>query len=422
MLVSFTVGNYRSFKEPVTLSMEVEPRLQGLEKSNLLSRGDYKHLLNAAAIYGPNASGKSNLIKAVRFMLNFVIHSAKDAQQDEPIDVEPFLLDSGMAAKPSEFEIVFLIGKVEYTYGFKATKEKVIEEWLYYCPRKRKTVLFKRKGKKYPTINKTQFREGLGLPSRTRPNALFLSTVAQWNGKEAGKIFSALKNIRTLQGYDPLSFSHVTTEFMEEKKYADKIKEFIQKLDLNIKDIVIETKGVMLKGIDSTSSDATLHLSIPEESNHIRTIHQSPDGSRVPLKMDIHESHGTQKLFALAGPIIEALANGTTIFIDEIDSRLHPSLTIELLKMFQKDKSNKKNSQIIFTTHDSNLLSHRVKLLRRDQIWFTEKKSNESTDLYSLAEFGPRKDEALDLNYLRGKYGAVPFINELATMIEKKHG
>ncbi len=193
MLVSFSVGNYRSFKEPVTLSMEVETRLQGLEKSNFLPKEDNQNLLNSAAIYGANASGKSNLIKAVRFMLNLIVHSAKDTQQDEPIKIEPFLLDSTMANQPSFFEVVFLIENIEYTYGFKATKRKIAEEWLYYCPTKRKTILFKREGQKYPTINKSHFKEGLGLQSRTRENALFLSTAAQWNGPEAGKIIGALK-------------------------------------------------------------------------------------------------------------------------------------------------------------------------------------------------------------------------------------
>ncbi len=155
---------------------------------------------------------------------------------------------------------------------------------------------------------------------------------------------------------------------------------------------------------------------------NVGTIHESADGAKVPLKLDFHESHGTQKLFALAGPIIDALSRGMTLFVDEIDSRLHPILTIELLKMFRTDESNKKNAQIIFTTHDSNLLSRRTDLLRRDQIWFTEKRPDESTDLYSLAEFGPRKDEALDINYLRGKYGAVPFLSGLSSLMDKKHG
>lgn len=425
MLISFTVGNYRSFNKPVTLSMEAESRITGMEDTNLIKTKNDLTLLNAAAIYGANASGKSNLVSAMGFMKGMIIHSSKDTQKGEPIAVEPFLLNKNADRKPSYFEISLLLDNIVYTYGFKATTKIIVEEWLYYCPETRTTPLFHRKGKKFDKLNRAKFKEGFGKEELTRENALFLSTVAQLNGPISGSFLNAIKSITILPGYAPDTFRHITSDFLDEGKYSQNIRRFMCELDLAIKNIDQTAVDLMKSDTFKGAPKEIIEIAKILQADNVKgfnvtTYHGSDDEKLIPLNLYRNESHGTQKLFALAGPIIDTISRGNVLFIDEFESRLHPLLSIELIKLFRSDKSNKRNAQIIFTTHDSNLLNRRFKLFRRDQIWFAEKRKDESSDLYSLMEFAPRNDAAIDLNYLRGKYGAIPFLSGLSTLMSKE--
>lgn len=422
MLVSFTVGNYRSFKEPVTLSMEVEPRLKGKEDTNFVTASDGRKLLNAAAIYGANASGKSNLLKAMEFMFELILNSSKKTQIDDSIDAEPFLLDPTVSSEPSIFEIVLIIDKIEYTYGFKVTVDRVQEEWLYYRS-KRTTVLFDRKGSKIQQINKKRYGEGLGLEKRTRKNALFLSVCSQFNGKISGKIIEKIDRINFSTGRIYSRNINYTKMVLKKKdQFAGLVCNYISKLDLSIVGLKIVERDIKYKPDKNNPALDYFWLQEKLKGDHVHTIHKMINGDEITFSLEKHESHGTQKIVELIGPLLFAIVVGTVIVIDEMETRLHPLLTYELLKMFQTDKLNSNGAQIIFTTHDSNLISQRVNLFRRDQIWFTEKRKDQSSDLYCLAEYNIRNDEAYDINYLRGRYGAVPFLGGLASLLGNKNG
>ncbi len=422
MLRQFSVENFRSFRKQATLFMEAEEKLKGMERTNLFTAPNGDKLLNTAAIYGANASGKSNLVKALRYMQDMVMHSSKDTQKGEPIEVEPFLLDPKSAQEPSLFELIFFIGNVEYTYGFKVTKEAIIEEWLF-RRKKRQTRLFERNADGVYYINKAAFKEGLGLKKRTRENALFLSLVAQMDGRIAGDVVKYFGRLIIIDGFNPASFKGITFSLHQKGTFSEEINNFLCGLDLGIKNLTYNKTlldenqfeqffkaGLQAGKLEFSHDGKTGKIGVTS----INTVHEIEGQKQVHFDLEKHESHGTQKLYALAGPILKTLAEGRVLVIDEIDARLHPLITMELLRLFRTDKMNKNNAQLIVTTHDSNLLNRRTNLFRRDQILFTEKRQDQSSDLYSLAEFSPRKDEALDLNYLRGKYGAIPFLGGFA--------
>ncbi len=423
MLRQFSVENFRSFKEQVTLFMEAEKKLKGMESTNLITAPDGEKLLNTAAIYGANASGKSNLVKALRYMKSMVLHSSKDTQKGEPIESEPFLLDPKSSQEPSLFELIFFIGDSEYTYGFKVTKEAIIEEWLY-RRKKRQIRLFERNTDGVYYINKATFKEGLDLTKRLRKNALFLSLVAQMDGKIAGDIVKYFLKLIIIDGFEPRSFKAHTLSLHREGKFSEEINKFLCKLDVGIKGVDCNNteidedqfEKIFMRNMKETGNFEFSYNEITGKKGitSINTIHEIEGQKPVHFNLEKHESHGTQKLYALAGPFLETLAEGRVLVIDEVDARLHPLMTMELLRLFRTDKMNKNNAQLIVTTHDSNLLNRRTNLFRRDQIMFTEKRQDQSSDLYSLAEFSPRNDEALDLNYLRGKYGAIPFLGGFA--------
>jgi len=408
MLIRFTVGNYRSFKEPVTLWMEKEKRVKEEDLGQVIKTAKGREFLTSAAIYGANASGKSNLVKAAAFMQTMIRNSAKESLAGEPIEVEPFLLDAESQNEPSYFEISLLIDDAEYIYGFEATRERVTEEWLYFYPEKRRTLLFHREGQKI-RLNRTRFKEGLRLEERTRPNALFLSVVAQWNGETALKMIETLKKINFLSGSEPEEYRQITENLLQSGHYTKEIIRFLCSLDLAIADIQIKKRKNVTDIPDFLIFQQTI----------VNTFHQGSDGKRYIFNLDTQESKGTQKLFALSGPLIDTLKSGTILFIDELESQLHPLLTTELIKLFRTDAANTHGAQLIFTTHDANLIGRRKNMLREDQIWFTEKRRDESSDLFSLSEFGTTKEKGLNLDYLRGKYGAVPFTSDLADVFKE---
>ncbi len=422
MLINFTVANYRSIKEPITLSMEAENRILGLEKENLIEIPDGRKLINAAAIYGANASGKSNLIKAMKFMQSFVVNSSVGAQQGDPISVEPFLLgDNNEEKRASHFEIECLLDEVVYEYGFEVTTEKVTKEWLYGWPNGRKTIYFTREKQKLTKLSTKYFNEGRGLETKTRSNALFLSTVSQLNGEKSKLFVEYFKGLNGPSSYIPSLFVDlITMLLMMRPKILKKVEGLMCLFDPSIKALRVKetqkTPGhefVKRVALSEFSSSWRVIKEDPKAYT-LKVIHQTQSGNEVEFDLD-QESSGTQRLFALLGPIIASfMGKGAPHIFDEIESSMHPLLTIELLRLFQVNKHNASKSQVIFSTHDTNLLSQRVGLLRRDQIWFTEKRKDASTDLYCLSEFKPKNDAAYDKNYLRGKYGAVPYFGDWA--------
>jgi len=424
MLIEFSVGNYLSFKEKVTFSMvasKVVAQYKELDENNIIRVDNELNLLKSAAVYGANASGKSNLVKAIGFMQWFVLNSSKETQITDSINVENFKLSTETADQPSCFEIVFLENKRIYRYGFEVNQERVLSEWLFHVPNVRESQLFKRVEDEVKI--KQIFKEGDGIISKTRKNALFISVVAQFNGAISQKIllFFARK-LNVISGLHSDMYRSFTIEYFKKNRFN--IIKLIQKFDLGIDDINITTRRVLPEDLSEIPEEfRKLILSSDTlQSHNIQTFHKKYDSegeatsSLEQFNLDKNESEGTKKLFAFAGPILETLRKGEVIIIDELDARLHPLITRTIIDLFNSNETNINNAQLIFMTHDTNLLSD--KIFRRDQIWFTEKDRKGSTDLYSLVEYKVESDTSFESDYIKGRYGAIPFIGDLSQVIK----
>jgi AAA15 family ATPase/GTPase len=436
MLIEFSVGNYRSFKDVMTFSMvatNLSAKDKRLDENNVFKVGDDLSLLKSSAIYGANASGKSNLAAALRFMRQFVLNSSKETQIAEKIGAEPFRLSTDTADSPSWFEIVFILEERKYRYGFTLDTEKVVSEWLYYVPIKKEARLFERQLDKI--IVSTAFKEGKEVTGKTRPNALFLSSVAQWNGALSEKILGWFRRLNIISGLDDTALMWVTIQMLTDVNHRDDVVNLIKKLDVGIDDIRIEKAS--LPPIDSVPKgmreemrgvfDELIKLSKRPDTEmvEIQTSHRkyNANGEAVslePFTIEEHESEGTKKLVALSGPLIDTLRQGKTLFIDEMDARFHPFMTRAIVNLFNSNESNLHNAQLIFITHDTNLLSK--DRFRRDQVWFAEKDKLGATHLYSLVEFKVRNDVSFGTNYINGKYGAIPFIGDLSHLLVESNG
>jgi len=402
MLIEFTVGNHLSFKDKKTLSLEAAS-IKEFEQNTFVA-GNYT-LLKSAVIYGANSSGKSNLIKSLEIMRILIQESPKMSSTDK-LEVEPFFLNAETENAPSYFEVLILIGNIRYRYGFEVDRNIIHTEWLFSSKSKTEQLLFVR-DKTQIEITK-HFPEGKGIEERTRENALFLSSVDQWNGGISKKIVNWFNtNLFIVSGLTHEERRRVTLMLNNVEITKKRIENFISPLDLGFNGYRIEIKN----GGDSYSV-FTNHNKYDRHGNVI--------GTRL-MDLDRQESSGTNKVFDLAGYINGSLLMGCTIIIDELDAKLHPLLTIAIVKLFNSIEHNSQNAQLIFATHDTNLLS--CGEFRRDQIYFTEKNQFEETDLYSLVEYKddngvkPRNDRSYEKDYINGRYGAIPFIGDFSNLI-----
>ena len=424
MILQFSIKNYKTFKEKAVLSLiasnyDKETR----ENENIYYNEEFGlRLLKSAVIYGANASGKSKLLDAFAFMRKYVINSSKESQKGDKIDVDPFRLNSETEKESSEFEIIFVYKKVLYRYGFEVTKKRVISEWLFYKPKTKEIELFYRDNNNFDTHSrsfskgKTIIKEGL-----VRDNALLLSVAAQFNDTTSINVVDWFKRLKTLSGLNESDYQSYTMSKTEDPIHKAKILNLLKAADLGIKDINLQKLDV-----DKLPKDLPKHLKekilkeVHKENaqyvSDVLTIHKKYDSNgnsinNVSFSLDDDESSGTRKFFALTGPILDVIENGYTLVIDELDSKLHPNLLCSIVSLFNSKELNTKNAQLIFNTHDTNLLS--TGLFRRDQIWFTDKNKYGEAKLYSLADFKSdevKKNEPFEENYIRGKYGAVPFL------------
>lgn len=425
MLIEFSVGNYRSFKEVVTFSMVVADLTADhniIHDDNLFTVDDDLKLLKSAAIYGANASVKSNLAEALGFMRWFIVNSSRETQSTDDIDIEPFKLSVETDNKPSFFEIIFILNQVKYRYGFEATRKKIVSEWLFYVPNVRETKLFQRQEDR---IDLTKKYQGDGLQKLTRDNALFLSVSAQFNIKIAEDILNWLTNcLQVISGLNDASYRSFTIKCLIENENKNEIINLIKKLDLGIDDININQIDITEDKLPDELPQEIRDMILKEsggKATFINTKHRKFDSENKFISTEIFdfeetESEGTKKAFALAGPLFDTLKNSQTLVIDEFDARLHPLISYTIVELFNSNETNPNNAQLIVMTHDTNLLSH--KLFRRDQIWFTEKDRYGATDLYSLVEYNISNDAAFENDYIKGRYGAIPYLGDLSQLID----
>ena len=399
MLVNFTFKNFRSFKNEMTLSMEAAP-IQ--ELSDAVVKSCDEELLPVAVMYGANSSGKSNVLKALKAMRDVLLNSVRLNPKDR-LDAEPFSLDLTSGGEPTSFEIQFTLNGSRFRYGFDYTAEAIIAEWLYEKrPGEREFELFLRSGNDFK-ISKTRFAEGLGKQSATPDNRLFVSLVAQLNGKVSQAILDWFSNIDYMSGMDGKGYAGKTLEMLFLKQNgASEITRFFEETNLGFMELDVEPEN----GDEKKMKSETVHRLYDADGNDVGI-------RRFPTEK--MESEGTKKIIEIAGPIFDAILNGKILIVDELDAKLHPFLTRKIISLFMDKGINSKGAQLIFATHDTNLLN--IQYLRRDQIWFTEKDKSDSTDLYSLVEFRDdagnkvRNDRNIEKDYINGRFGAIPFMS-----------
>ncbi|MBD0823478.1 AAA family ATPase [Aestuariibaculum marinum] len=424
MILQFSIKNYRTFKEKAVLSLIASNYDKDTRENENIAYNEKfgLRLLKNAVIYGANASGKSKLLDAFGFMRHYVLTSSKESQKGDEIDVFPFRLNSATEKEPSEFEIIFIYKDTLYRYGFEVTRKKVISEWLYYKPKTKEIELFYREDNKFDTHprsftkGKTVIKEGL-----VRDNALLLSVAAQFNDKTSINVLDWFERLKTISGLNESGYRGFTMSKTEDPVHKAKILDLLKAADLGIRDINLQKLDIdkLPKDLPKELRDKILremHEEKAEFISDVLTTHKKYDINgrsidNVNFSLDDDESSGTRKFFALTGPILDVIENGYTLVVDELDSKLHPNLVCKIVSLFNSKELNPKNAQLIFNTHDTNLLS--AGLFRRDQIWFTDKNKFGEAKLYSLGDFKSdevKKNEPYEENYIRGKYGAIPFL------------
>lgn len=422
MLIEFSATNYRSILERQTLSMAASSYFKEFEALNTFDAnlgGKTPRLLRSTVLYGPNASGKSTLIQALRLMKDQVLNSQKESQVGDEIDTVPFKLTAASRAADSEFEVVFVEQGVRYEYGFRCNRQRFTEEWLFAYPNGRAQKWFHRvfdqKSEKYIYKFSKSFegdRKRDDWKAQTRANALFFSTAIQLNNEQLKPAFEWFKQrLKVIDSAHTLGNNYTMTRCKDD---ADKRKiiEFMNSADLLIADIRLKNEVFSLDFLPKEFS-----AQFKEEVNRqlsgkklmsVRFVHHDVKTKEAIEFNEDEESDGTRALFAFAGPWLDVTENDRVLVVDELDTSLHPLLVHHLVKRLHHAGTK---AQLIFTTHDTTLLSQ--KLLRRDQVWFMEKDASRATRLYPLSDFSPRENEAVERGYLNGRYGGIPFLREL---------
>ena len=419
MIIELVVENFRSIKTKQSLSL-VKSNSGDSDSNSFdpLAPGT-SALLNSAAIYGANAAGKSNFILALATMQEIIIGSAKDSQRGDNLPVHPFKLCDSTIDEPTEFEVTFIADRIKYQYGFTATSTQVTAEWLYAFPNGKPQRWFIRVLD--PETNEYAWDFGSYLSGKkqlwkgtTRTNSLFLSTAVMLNSEQLQPVYDWFYKTLKLSGITGWNMEY-TAKLCQKTESKKEVLSFLKAADLDIDDIRIDTKKMdksyFPEDMPASIKEKMLEELEGEEFHEIKTIHKTSSGKNVPFDLG-EESDGTQKIFAFAGPWIDSLNKGKVLFIDELHDSLHPSIVKFLVNLFHDKKTNPNNAQLIFTTHETSILDQNV--FRRDQVWFCNKEKNQSTSIYPLTDFSPRKGiENLEKAYLTGRYGALPLISSL---------
>ncbi|MDE1987647.1 MAG: ATP-binding protein [Alphaproteobacteria bacterium] len=417
MLIGFQVENFRSFKSEQTFSMVAGHFSEHVDTNTFDPPiAGFGKLLRTAAVYGPNAGGKTNLLLALKFIKDFVVNSASATAAVYPYS--PFKLTATARRKPSKFQITFVQDRARYDYGFWMGSERIEKEWLveyaHSGSRTRGRTLFERdwnaKGSGY-TWKFSSFLKGQRSvwSEATRPDALFLSTAIQLNSTQLRPVFDWFQQRLIIIVGDVKLNESLTINLLEEPHGKERLLPFLREADLGIADLQMKKEPIPPTGgvLVSQSRPVMVHSPGGASANLITvTLSHQGDGDK-PVGFDFsEESTGTQILFKTAGAWLNVLKNGEVLVFDEIDTNMHPALLRYLLSQFQSKKTNPNNAQLICSTHNTSILDRA--LFRRDQVWFTEKDQSGASHLYPLSDFSPRTDESFEKAYMRGRYGAQP--------------
>jgi uncharacterized protein len=417
MLLEFKVKNFRSLRDESTLSLVASSDKSHLS-TNAAQTGikTIPHSLRVAALYGANASGKSNLVRALQLMRGIVVESA-NLQPNQTLNIQPFMLDLETRDQPTEFEITFLLKGVRYQYGFSLTATRIMSEWLLVYKTGKAQKWFARD---YDAATDEEVYEFstffLGQrklwEQATKPNSLYLSVATQFNSEQLLDVYRYIsENIVIFENGTAPSFEYTVSHIQQNSSKA--VVEFLSEADIGISEIDFEEK----KGMELIHNfDLFTGNFNSNQREKIFVVpkfkHQNEKTSAVFEFND--ESEGTRKLFSFFGPLNDIFKEGKTLVVDELDRSLHALLVRQIVRMFQDPEINVNGAQLIFTTHDTTLLD--ANLFRRDQIWFTEKDRSQASCLYSLTDFSARKNEAFEKGYLSGRYGAIPILRRFKVL------
>lgn len=403
MIIEFKFKNFMSYKDETTINMTSVKSFKELKNSNVITKVNSNFdLLKSAAIFGSNGGGKSNFIEAILFMKdvfhNSYLESLKKEEERGRKDYY-FKLNTITEKKPTTFEISFIVNNIIYRYGFEIFGFEIISEWLY-KKNEVETYLFKRNRQNFE-INKSSFTDGLKYKESVNSNVLFISYLAQNNSKDIQPVQIFFMRLNVLSGLDDKTHNNVT--------------KVLYNVDSNFKtwlSLALRFLEITKVGVTKDDNIVTYHNKFDENDFIVDSI---------PFNLEEDESQGTKKIVFLLGAIYDTLVGGKVLFIDELDSKLHPNLTKKLLDFFQK--FNKNNAQFIFTSHDANLLNKDI--IRRDQIWFVDRNKFGASELYSLSDFDAsvvRSTSDFRKKYLENSFGAAETINITEELIELMYG
>lgn len=429
MLVRFQFENYRSFRDESILSMEAKGNAE--YKSCLLPYKK-KGLLPAAALFGKNGGGKSNVIRAFWFGVQFIRNAQKTQHERAEVPVCAFALNDYSKQEPTGFEYEYIQDGVKYIYGFSATKKEIKKEYLYAAPKGQKSEVFSREGQvfSFPVNGEKKMKEMIA--EAVAPNQLFFSIACVMNYRPC---ILAMKWFREYVHFSK-DYADIPQQLLEHAEDVNMLKSIVtyaKQADVGIEDMSFEIKNEEISAYDSmpgnlpegmvmalkqfaaalkdSSDSAELNLKIGEvkTSSMHRGINKAGEEELFPLELS-DESDGTRRLMSLAPGIEQVLQQGGVLMVDEIDRELHPLLAEFIISQFQSPETNPGRAQIIFTTHDTELLN--MEILRKDQVYFVDKnKKSGVSELFNLTEFPVRTNDNIRKAYLVGKYGAVPDVD-----------
>lgn len=428
MLIEFSVSNFRSMLSRQTISLVANGKDDHLGRNVASVDQDVDGVLRSAVIYGPNAAGKSNILRALQTLQLMVVNSAVATQEGQPLPVTPFLLEQDSARRASEFGIVFVADDAtRYEYFCAVTSQRVEKEWLVAYPKGRSQRWFEREfhhdTQTYDWWFGPNFKgertEKKVWQEFTRSNSLFFSTAIHLNNEQLKPAFNWIaQSVIVLPAGVNLNPS-LSLELLRQPDGGKELIEFMRAADLGIERIEVREEDihgshlrpgaghVLRPGLAPNPQESP---PTAQKAFRVLTWHKRNDTAEN-IAFDLSdESDGTRKLFEFTGGWVRALSTGATLFVDELDRSLHPYITRFLVSLFHGSR-NTKDAQLVFTTHDTTLLDSNI--LRRDQVWFVEKNKRQSTILYPLLDYRPRKDEALERGYMKGRYGAVPLVGRI---------
>ncbi len=431
MLLRFAVSNHLSIKETQELSF-IKSALKGPEEGLLSTPALPKDkVLPAAIIYGPNASGKSNLLAALAFMQQAVLASHREWAPDAGIPQKPFLLSKEFLNKPSRFELDFDVKGVRHNYGFACSSTEFLEEWLYSAPSGRQRMIFERSGPRPDDVAFGPMFTGQkqAIAQLMRPNSLFLSAAFQNNHQLANVIVTAFQRIciRSNLGMEPATLDML----LKDIELDTRVMSFLTDIGTGItahrkvenarseelRRTLLRMANAIFDGMDEKSEDEARKHFIDgiDKEVKIEFAHKSDDGGDVFFS-SARESAGTRRLIPLLRDVMLSLDEGNVCVIDEIDASLHTQVCGAIIALFTNPVTNPNGAQVIATTHDTNLLG--APNLRRDELWLVEKTPGGASEFYSLADVKTRDSDNFERGYLEGRYGAVPFAGSATGLIK----